>query len=328
MAGLIARLFGGAPRPPDPDPLPGQGGYHMPPGPAGQSGFPGSTSATRTFRSASPRRVKLAETAPNTPDMSMGTTTETRQVSPRTGNRNLNPRATASVVLYQTLIREQLQHNDPSEFYGGPALKTGPGNQTAGGHPLSGAAAAGGHSERDTITPWTRAQPVIGAGTPGAQNIRNQIAERYKNPPGQPHSYMSAPNPGKPATEVTVPNRFQFAGTGSQTWSVEREMPYGGRGDGARGAQLSGQRYYATGQQDQFFNAGDGSYGMARLQGSGNKQPVGFTEPAPWTSQNYITTASVGTADQPATGAQIPAMVNISPQAGRASNTPGYRRGQ
>ncbi len=46
MAGFLAALFGG-PKTADPDPVPGIGGYDYPRGPAGQTGYPGSTSSTR-----------------------------------------------------------------------------------------------------------------------------------------------------------------------------------------------------------------------------------------------------------------------------------------
>ena len=235
-----------------------------------------------------------------------------------------------------------MQHNSAAEFYGGPELKTGPGNNTAGGSPLGGAQAAGGHSQRDTITPWTRAQPLISGGVPGAQNVRNTIAERYKNTPGELHTYLSAPradqaspNPGGQATDgnvhpdavvqsVTVPSR-RFD-DGNTSWSVLREMPYAGRGNGARGADLNGQRYYATGQQSQFLNAGMGEFGVARQRGAGNKRPVSFTQPAPWTANYYDTTASVGTADSPNTQpAQQPDSVYTSPGGLRASNSTGRR---
>jgi len=180
---------------------------------------------------------------------------------------------------------------------------------------------------------------VIGSGTPGSNNVRNQVAQRYKNAPGQSHTYKSAAradqaptnrggqntdgnvHPDRVVTEVTVPNRFQFAGTGSQTWSVLREMPYGGRGDGARGAQLNGQRYYAAGQSQAFWNAGQGDYGIARERGGDHKRPVSFTEPAPWTTDFYDTTASV----QAGAGGQSASMVYVSPHSGRASNGTGRR---
>jgi hypothetical protein len=122
---------------------------------------------------------------------------------------------------------------------------------------------------------------------------------------------------------VMVPSRYVFDAGGVQTWAALREMPYGGRGNGARGADLNGQRYYATGQQDQFFNAGAGDYGIGRIQGSGVSRPVGFVEPAPWTANFYDTTASIGTTDNPAVGAQSPNMVYTSPETGRASNNTG-----
>ena len=58
MAGLIARLFGGKPSPAaDTEPAPGIGGYHLGRGPAGQTGFPGSTSQVRTFPGRNPVRL-------------------------------------------------------------------------------------------------------------------------------------------------------------------------------------------------------------------------------------------------------------------------------
>lgn len=325
MAGLIARLFGGRDRPPDPNPLPGVGGYSLPPGPAGQTGFPGSTSATRTFgRNTSPRQVKLEVDRLNGANMAMGTTPEVRQVSYRGdihGAATSSPRSTAAISLPQTAIRQELQHNSPAEFFGGPMVETGPGNNTAGGNPLSPAQAAGGHSVRDTETPPVQRQPVIGTNVPGAQNVRNTRAQRYKNPAGQMHSYRSAPNPAKPIDDVTVQNRFVFPGGGNQTWSMLREMPYSGRGNGARGADLDGRRYYATGQNDQFWNAGQGDYGIARKRGT--KRPVSFTEPAPWSSNFYDTTADVGTADSPGGNSQAPNLVYYSPSTGRAANGTG-----
>jgi hypothetical protein len=345
VAGLIARLLGGRPQTGPAEPALGVGGYTAGPGPANQTGFPGSTSQTRTFPHPpnSPRVAKIRADTDSGANNAMGTTLETRQSSYRgdvPGARIRSPRDTPAVTGRQTAIRQEMQHNSPAEFYGGPALKTGPGNNTAGGEPLAPAQAAGGHSAIDTTTPLSQAQPQIGGGTPGAQNVRNTIAERYKYPGGILHSYLSAPradqaapNPGGQATdgnvhpgavvqEVTVPDRYFVDGLTS--WSVLREMPYGGRGNGARGADLNGQRYYATGQETQFWNAGQGEFGIERLRGSGNKRPVGFTQPAPWTANYYDTTASVGTTTDPnATPEQQPQAIYYSPGGLRASNSTG-----
>lgn len=352
MAGLIARLLGGgrtsatAPA----EPAQGIGGYTMGAGPANQTGFPGSTSQTRTYPSNgrtpySPRSVKIRGDYDTDANSRTGTAPEARQSSYRgdiTGARVRSPRVTSRVSVPQTVIRQEMQSNSPAEFYGGPFLHTGAGNNTAGGHLLTPAARAARNemvSERDTTTPWAEAQPEVGGNVPGGQKLRNTIANRVHNPPGQMHTYKSRPrpdqaqvNPGGQATdgnvngigitqEVTVLNRTVFP---EITWSVLREMPYGGRGNGARGADLNGQRYYATGQDSQFWNAGQGSYGVGRLEGNGNKRPVGFTQPAPWSSQFYDTTASVGTVDDPNTSpTQQVSAVYVSPGGLRASNSTG-----
>lgn len=341
MAGLIAALFGGKPRAQaGVDPLPGQGGYQLPPGPAGQSGFPGSTAQTRTFRGNNPRTAGLRADSNAGFEQALSSTPQDRAQSYRgdqPGAATSNPRNTARTATPQPHLTELMQTNSPAEFYGGPMLKTGPGNNTAGAHPLGPAAAAGGHSMIGPQTPWRDAQPVIGAGTPGGQNVRNQVAQRVHNPPGQEHTYRSAPradqapvniggqatdgnvHPERATEDVTVPNRFVYPGGGNTTWSVLRPMPYTGRGDGARGADLSGQRRYASGQAEQFWNAGQGDYGIAREQGGDYKRPVSFSEPAPWTANYYDTTPGV----QNDTMAQAPNLVYVSPSAGRAGNSTG-----
>lgn len=347
MAGLIARLFGGKTSPAvDMEPAPGIGGVTLGAGPANQSGFPGSTSQTRTFPSNgrtpnSPRSVKIRADYDTDANSRSGSTPEVRQVAKRGDIRGaslLSPRQTPSVVLPQTVIRQEMQHNSDAEFFGGPALTTGFGNNTAGGEPLSPAQYNHGHSAIDTTTPLSRAPVPISGDVPGSENVRNTIAERYKNKPGDIHTYQSAPradqatvNPGGQATDgnvhaeavrqtVSVPNRYAYDGFTS--WAVTREMPYAGRGDGARGADLNGQRYYATGQTGQFLNGGQGEYGIARQRGS--KRPVGFIQPAPWTANVYDTTDSVGTTDNPnASPDQQPSAIYYSPGGLRASNGTG-----
>lgn len=343
MAGLIAALFGGRSRPEDTtNPYPGIGGYAMGPGPAGTAGYPGSTSATRTMKGRNARLAKVRSDTNTGWESGLGSETVTQQASYRAethGSKVQNPRATPTVTTPLGQLRQNMR-GQRGEFYGGPMQRTGPGNNTAGGTPMTPAQTAGGHSQRDSTTPWTRAQQPLGGQAPGSQNVRNQIAQRYHNAPGQLHTYRSAPRADQTpvlisgqaasgnvkanlaAQDVMVPNRFVMPG--AQTgWSVLRRMPYTGRGDGARGAQLSGQRYYGTGQMDQFWNAGQGNYGIARVQGSGNKRPVAFTEPAPWTQNFYDTTGEVGTTDAPGTPTQGGQAVYVSPSAGRASNSTG-----
>ncbi len=310
IAGALRRIFGG-PALSDAyainEPHPGVGGYkEAGPGRSGEAGYPGSTSQNRTFKGRSPRSIGIGA------DTDTGTDTN-------------------------TLIRFRMQNNHPTEFYGGPALVTGPGNRTAGMHPLSPSQAEGGHSARDTTTPWRNARPDIAPPPPGAQNVRNTLAQKYKAVPGDVHTYKSAARPDQAVNkgqntdgnvhpdavtqDVSVPNRAVFP---QQTWSVLREMPYAGRGDGARGSsRLDGSRYYAsdTGPgNDMFLNAGQGGYGNKRLAGAGGR-PVSFTQPAPWTANVYDTTAS---AQSQAPGQQ-PAAIYVAPQVPRPGNAP--RRG-
>jgi hypothetical protein len=345
MAGLIAALFGGKSRPQDnTNPAPGIGGYAMGPGPAGQSGYPGSTAATRTMRGRNARLAMVRSDTNTGWESGLGSDTVTQQGSYRAdthGSRIVSPRDTPTVTVPKGQLRQNMQSTE-GEFYGGPMQRTGPRNNTAGGNPMTPAARAGGHSQRDTTTPWTRAQYPIGGDAPGSSNVRNTIAQRYRNVPGQAHTYRSAARadqapvlsrgqnadgnvkPDLASQEVTVPSRFVMQG--AQTgWSIQRRMPYSGPGDGGRGAHLSGQRYYGTGQQEQFWNAGQGNYGIERQRGSGAKRPVAFTEPAPWTANFYDTTNEVGTSDAPGTPTQGGHAVYVSPSTGRASNSTGRR---
>jgi hypothetical protein len=338
MAGLIAALFGGASRPPDTDPAPGVGGYALGPGPTGDYGYPGSTGQTRTFKGTNPRNAKVRADTNTGFEQALGDATQTRQQSYRgdlPGAAVAGPRATPPVGTPQPLLTELMQQT-PGTLEGGPMLRTGPGNNTAGGRPGRPGAAAGGHDPQQTQTLWSAAQHPLGGDAPGSNNVRNEIAQRYKATPGQTRTYTSAPradqapllrrgqaadgnvHPERAVTQVAVPSRFVMPG-GTTNFAVLRDMPYTGRGNGARGAQLNGHRYYATGQDQQFWNAGQGNYGIAREQG--HRRPVAFTEPAPWTQNFYDTTGQVQSGDAP----QAPQAVYVSPDAGRARNGTGRR---
>lgn len=339
MAGLIAALFGGgkAPAPPSAS-MPGGGGYTQGPGPTGEYGFPGSTSLTRTMPGRNPRGAGIQSDTNYGFEQALSDHMQVRQVSRTRGARQGdNPRGTPTVATPQPLLTALLQAGANTHL-GGQLDKTKAGARTIGINPLSHAQAEGGHSGMDTQTPVVRRQPDISGGVPGANNVRNTRALRYKNPPGQMHTYKSAPlpyaapvnptgqasdgnvHPERVVQDVTVPNRYVWNAGGVQTYSMLREMPYQGRGDGARGADLNGQRYYAAGQAEQFWNAGSGDYGIYRRAGGGNKRPVSFDQPAPWSSNYYDTTPQAQAGDTP----QAPDMVYVSPQTSRGR---GLRRG-
>jgi hypothetical protein len=313
----------------------------MPRGPFGAGGYPGSTRSTRTFGGNDPRTAGLRTDTNSGWESGLSERRQVRQAAYRgdiRGAATANPTTTGSVSTPQPQATALLQGRT-GEFFGGPMLRTGAANNTAGANPLTPAQRVGGHSNRDTRTPANRTQPIISVGTPGANNVRNTIALRYKAKPGDMHTYKSASradtapvnrggqatdgnvHPDRVVTDVTVPSRYVGAEGGVTSWSVLRQMPYTGRGDGARGAELTGQRYYATGQSDQFLSAGQGDYGIARQRG--RKRPVSFTTPAPWATNFYDTTSSVGTIQEPGEASQSPNQVYMSPSTGRATNRTG-----
>ena len=337
MAGLIARLTGRkAPKTPWDPALEGMAGARQGPGPTGEQGYPGSTSATRYFKGASPRDVELdSDTVVGFNQGFEGE--QTRMIGRAYSEGHNRPRDTPEVTTPQPATIGELRRV-PTEWYGGVPLRSdavSPAQHAAGSglNALSGSAAIAGPqgSTMDTETPRVDRQPDISGGVPGSNNVRNEYAQRYKNRPGEMHTYHSASRPDQkvkglntdgnaffaPSTLVTVISRFVWNQGGVQTWSVQRQMPYTGRGDGARGAQLSGTRYYASGPPIN-VNGGLGDYGVARLRGDKTKRPVSFTEPSPWTAQFYDTTASVGTVDAPGTNSAAPSAIYVSPDPGRA----------
>lgn len=58
-----------------------------------------------------------------------------------------------------------------------------------------------------STSPEHRMTPHIG-GAPGSQNVRNQIAQRYKAVPGQIRAYRPSPNPGKTGARPGGPSRY------------------------------------------------------------------------------------------------------------------------
>src|SRR5215469_17745735 len=88
MAGLIARLLGGRPQNGPAEPAQGIGGVTAGPGPAGQSGFPGSTAQTRVNLGKPPRAVKVLADTDTGFEQALGATTHIRQASYRADEFN------------------------------------------------------------------------------------------------------------------------------------------------------------------------------------------------------------------------------------------------
>lgn len=151
-------------------PLPGLGGYDYPRGPYGATGFPGSTPAAtpthtqtvqgRKDRQLTPTQVWVRDTGPHAAD-----------VGPV---RVPRPQPSYSEVEFIPGT------TDPASTYvrpdGSPRLPRA--------------------RQMRSTSAERRMTPVIG-GAPGSQNVRNQVAQRYKARPGDLHTYRAAPNPGK-----------------------------------------------------------------------------------------------------------------------------------
>lgn len=59
-----------------------------------------------------------------------------------------------------------------------------------------------------STSPEHRSSPVIGADAPGAENVRNAVAQRFKAKPGDWRPYRPAANPGKTGAHLDGPSRY------------------------------------------------------------------------------------------------------------------------
>jgi len=301
VAGLLAKIFGGASDQADADPNPGLTIPAPPRGPAGQTGNPGTTSWTRLNPPAA------TEKRPFGPDRPVA--------SPPWGRNVARPRY-RTIPQQQADVIPQPAVNGSLPFQG-PDAKTNPGQV------------------RDTEQ---RPRTVISAGTPGDENQRNTVYYGGRKAiPGALHSYRSAPKGNHfPITTSEIPSRYVFGGINGGTDVLDdmltaRRMPYTGHGPGSglehlpgylkhargsiRGAVLSGHRFYQKPDTD--VDQG-GAYGKsARGTHTQRHRPVNFAEPAPRNAQFYDTTASVGTTDVAGTNAQVAEQIIVSPRAAR-----------
>jgi hypothetical protein len=285
----------------DPDPNPGIGGYDDPRGPAGQSGFPGSTSWTRENPQAAADKLQNAPLRPVR--------------SPPWGSR-VTRTPMMTITQQQAYVIPAPAENGSLPFQG-PDAKINP------------------DRVRDTEY---RPRIITSQGIPGGERQRNtSYYGGLQAVPGEPHTYLSASKgDGFPVTEVTVPSRYVFNGVNGGTDAMDdileaRRMPYTGHGAGSglgglpgylnhargsvRGAVLDGNRFF---QEPAGFTEGNqgGAYGQ-RARGSRRHRPVLFAEPAPMNSQFYDTTVNTGTADTPGTNTQVAEQITISPSGRR-----------
>ena len=162
-------------------PLPGAGGYDYPRGPFGATGFPGSTPA-------SPRTH--TQTADGRHDRQLTTT-------------GIWARDTGPEALDVTPVRVPRPQPSYSQVEFLPGT-TRPESRFIRGNGTPRQPRA---RQMRSTSPEHRMTPVVG-GAPGSQNVRNQLAQRYKAVPGELHTYRVSPNPGKTGACLDAPSRY------------------------------------------------------------------------------------------------------------------------
>lgn len=324
MAGLIARLLGGTPDPTRPGA--GEGGYTYPRGPMGQTGYPGST----------PQTWQTKSQVPGDGDRKLGPPRQVRHRGNITfpgpddvigpddgGGQGPQQDVTANQQAWAAQPPRDPSGQPQQPIGDGLAHGTGPGLQR----------------DDTQVRHVSSTAPELGLGVPGNQNQRNT---RYYGGRQAAPGLTSSPayNGGGPHAAPVLPftdplaeageNRFVYKGGGVESYEIEREIPYSIHARPAaytgapsnRGAELSGERYYAPAlRRGAFANAGQGRYGQRKKEGPLHR-PTTFTQPAPWSANFYDTSAG----EQQGTQKQAADMVYVSPAPARSSVTGRRRR--
>ena len=197
MAGWFSRLFApasGGQAAVSLDPAPGEGGYAQGAGPTGQDGYPGS-GITNKVGATDIRSAKIPADRASSPELGLDGY-EWTDVAGRgdvPGATPYSPRTTGRAVVSRRAVTSF--QRDPATNQGGIVMSPEPGAQTVGGNPLSGAAAAGGHSVIDQETLSRNAWPVIDGNMPVPQIGEAGPAlwaERWKAIPGTDRTGISS----------------------------------------------------------------------------------------------------------------------------------------
>lgn len=301
---LLDKLFGSGKALPDNDPLAGEGGYTGARGKYGEHGFPGSTGSRRTNPSEASgalhdgpagfaeadasRHADFVEGSRNPPP-------EFGESAVSPPGREHSPRRGSTPDIRQPSPQEQQAdlQKEATEWFGGPNREIGT-SELGPDHGLG--------SARNT-----QVQQTLGfEGTPGIS--RGIPGDQYGKPHG-PQFFKGQ------AAAPDGENRFVFGGRngGVSSTTFDRRMPFTSRGNGARGADLNGTRYYGDVAAQEYFGDQGGSYGYGREIPNGQHRPTEFYEPGPWTENFYDTTETAGS---PGEGAAPMArnMVYVSPE--------------
>lgn len=273
-------------------PEPGIGGYDYPRGPYGQTGFPGSTPASR--RTHSQGRDGRKDRAGQ--DQPVGGQPYGRLAGQQAEYYDLPPHRPGG---------------DPSQPLARQMRSTSPERRMT---PVIGGA-PGSQNVRNKIAQRYKAVPgqvraYRPAPNPGKTGARAAGPSRYHpdvrvhgEPDGSPVPGM-APQPGPPF--VTVPSRYVSHEGSQEGYAVDRPLlfarggtpaPYPAGYDGnvhVRGGRLTGQRYFGTLADQQKIGLDSDAYGIARRRGPRHR-PVRFELPAPHAANFYDVAPDPGT---------------------------------
>jgi hypothetical protein len=265
---------------PNPDPEPGIGGYGYPRGPAGETGYDGSTSAVRENPPAADSR--LHDNYNSTQPRRRFQTIAYQQSRFNQDNWDLpvNPDTVRST--------EQRNHGAVS---GGA-----PGNENQ-----RNTVYRGGRQARPGVSRTYMASPNPGiTGTAGgkytAQREVTQIS-RYK---------FGGPDGGLDLYQDTLSDR-RMPYTGQQGFRGNLRHARGS----VRGAVNDGTRYFQS--PDTGVGNQGGAYGRT-IRGQQRHRPTIYREPSPMNSRFYDTTAETGTPSRKGAHTQIANSVLVSPQ--------------
>lgn len=177
-----------------PLPQPGVGGYNYPRGPYGATGFPGSTPASKRTHTQGPDGRDDTSYLGNPKNTISELQDQWNELPPRDRRR-----LTASYMGGAPGVNDDAAAHRPK--WPGDPVPSLP--EVVTGRQVWQPA----RRKALTTGPEHRSTPVIG-GAPGSQNVRNQIAQRYKADPARWRAYRASPNPGKTGARLDGPARY------------------------------------------------------------------------------------------------------------------------
>lgn len=269
---------------PQGDPEPGIGGYEYPRGPAGATGYDGSTSAVRENPPAAESRL-------------------------HDNYSGRNPRRRFQTIAYQQSRFDGENWHLPvnpdtvraTENRNHTAVSGGlPGNQNQRNEVYR-----GGRQAMPGTSHSYHAAPNASEGKQRGFLTTQSVTQvsRYK---------FGGADGGLDLYQDTLSERqMPFTGQGGYRGNL------GHARGGVRGAVNDGTRF-TTDPLAQFFQQG-GAYGST-TRGHQRHRPTVFREPAPWASRFYDTTQQTGTPDNRATNSHMVDSVHVSPQVSARRN--------